>query len=75
MGGYCVQKQPKGSRLSLGPQSDALWDILRGKLGNGEHLFLEAYKHKENNYSHDLYHKIHVIQKKNKKQKQKTKLV
>ena len=42
--------------------------------GNGEHLFLEAYKHKENNYSHDLYHNNHVIQKKkqtNKKQKQK----
>ena len=58
------------------PKSDVLWDILMGKLGNGKHLFLEAYKYKENNYSHDLYHNNHVIQKQkqnktNKKQKQK----
>ena len=33
----------------MAPKSDALWNVLRGKLGNGEHLFLEAYKHKENN--------------------------
>ena len=59
MGGYCVQKQPRGSQLSLpgqslAPKSDALWDILKGKLGNGEHLFLEAYKDKEN-YIHMIY--------------------
>ena len=37
-------------------------------LGNGKYLFLEAYKHKENNYSHDLYHNNHVIQKTKQKQ-------
>ena len=44
------------TRIKLGPKSDALWDILRGKLGNGEHLFLEAYKYKENNI-----HMIYII--------------
>ena len=29
---------------------------LKGKLGNGEHLFLEAFKHKENNI-----HMIYII--------------
>ena len=67
-----AQREPVvATRIKPGPKSDALWDILRGKLWNGEHLFLEAYKHKENNYSHDLYHNNHVIQKKKNKKKNK----
>ena len=74
MGGYCVESSPEvagcRTRITLGPKSDALWAILRGKLGNGEHIFLEANKHKENNI-HMIYIIITMLTENKQKTKQK----